>query len=92
MTGIQTLFPRSSFVGFDHLFNEMEHTVRHAADHYPPHNIIRASEHEYLIELAVAGFSKDDYGSSYDTVFNKGGIASKPKKKKMKRGGLASKK
>ena len=60
MTGIQTLFPRSSFVGFDHLFNEMEHTVRHAADHYPPHNIIRASEHEYLIELAVAGFSKDE--------------------------------
>ena len=38
----------------------MEHTVRHAADHYPPHNIIRASEHEYLIELAVAGFSKDE--------------------------------
>jgi|TARA_B110000211_G_scaffold233421_1_gene299613 molecular chaperone IbpA len=60
MTGIQTLFPRSSFVGFDHLFNELEHTARHAADHYPPHNIIKASEHEYLIELAVAGFSKDE--------------------------------
>jgi len=60
MTGIQTLFPRSSFVGFDHLFNEMEYTVRHASDHYPPHNIIRSSEYEYLIELAVAGFAENE--------------------------------
>ena len=60
MTGVQSLFPRSSFVGFDHLFNELEHVTRHAQDHYPPHNIIRASETDYLIELAVAGFSRDE--------------------------------
>ena len=28
MTGLQTLFPRSSFVGFDHLFNELEWTAK----------------------------------------------------------------
>ena len=60
MTGVQSLFPRSSFVGFDHLFNELEHVTRHAQDHYPPHNIIRTSETDYLIELAVAGFSRDE--------------------------------
>ena len=60
MTGLQTLFPRSSFVGFDHLFNELEFTAKHAQDHYPPHNIIKAGESEYLIELAIAGFSKDE--------------------------------
>ena len=60
MTGLQTLFPRSSFVGFDHLFNELEFTAKHAQDHYPPHNIIKAGESDYLIELAVAGFSQDE--------------------------------
>ena len=60
MTGLQTLFPRSSFVGFDHLFNELEFTARHAQDNYPPHNIIKTSDQDYLIEMAVAGFSKDE--------------------------------
>lgn len=60
MTGLQTLFPRSSFVGFDHLFNELEFTAKHSNDHYPPHNIIKAGESEYLIELAIAGFTKDE--------------------------------
>ena len=60
MTGIQTLFPRSSFVGFDHLFNELEHVARHANDHYPPHNILKTGDTDYLIELAVAGFSREE--------------------------------
>ena len=60
MTGINTLFPRSSFVGFDHLFNELEHVARHANDHYPPHNILKTGDTDYLIELAVAGFSRDE--------------------------------
>lgn len=60
MTGVTTLFPRSTFVGFDHLFNELEHVARHAKDNYPPHNVIKTGESDYLIELAVAGFSRDE--------------------------------
>jgi molecular chaperone IbpA len=60
MTGMKQLFPRSSFVGFDHLFNELEFTAKHAQDHYPPHNIIKASDEDYLIELAIAGFSQSE--------------------------------
>lgn len=60
MTGINTLFPRSSFVGFDHLFNELEFTAKHAQDNYPPHNILKTGDEDYLIELAVAGFSRDE--------------------------------
>ena len=60
MTGLTTLFPRSSFVGFDHLFNELDHVAKHANDHYPPHNIIKTGSDDYLIELAVAGFSRDE--------------------------------
>src|SRR5210317_95164 len=60
MTGLQQLFPRQSFVGFDHLFKELEFTAKHAQDHYPPHNIIKAGDQEYLIELAIAGFTQDE--------------------------------
>jgi molecular chaperone IbpA len=60
MTGLHSLFPRSSFVGFDHLFNELEYTAKHSNDHYPPHNIIKEDENDYLIELAIAGFSQDE--------------------------------
>lgn len=60
MTGLNQLFPRSSFVGFDHLFNELEQVARHANDHYPPHNIVRTGDTDYLIELAVAGFKMSE--------------------------------
>ena len=60
MTGITQFFPRSSFVGFDHLFKELEYTTKHSNDHYPPHNIVKVDEETFLIELAVAGFSEDE--------------------------------
>ena len=60
MTGFSNLSPRSSCVGFDHLFNELEWTAKHANDHYPPHNTIKTGESNYLIELAIAGFSQDE--------------------------------
>src|SRR5210317_744299 len=60
MTGVQSLFPRSSFVGFDHLFNELDYVTKHAQDNYPPHNVLKTGDTDYLIELAVAGFSRDE--------------------------------
>ena len=60
MTGVKQLFPRASFVGFDHLFDELDRVARHANDHYPPHNIVKVSKDEYIIELAVAGFTQDE--------------------------------
>jgi molecular chaperone IbpA len=60
MTGVKQLFPRGSFIGFDHLFDELDRVARHANDHYPPHNIVKVSDTDYLIELAVAGFAQDE--------------------------------
>jgi molecular chaperone IbpA len=62
MTGVnvKTLFPRASFVGFDHMLDELDRAARHANDHYPPHNIVKVDSHDYLIELAVAGFKRDE--------------------------------
>ena len=60
MTSVQTLFPRSSFVGFDHLLNELDQVARNSNDSYPPHNVLKVNDTDYLIELAVAGFSRDE--------------------------------
>lgn len=54
--GVHTLFPRSAFVGFDHLFDELDRVARHSKDNYPPHNIVKEDDTRYTIELAVAGF------------------------------------
>ena len=55
-----TLFPRASFIGVDHLFQELEHATNHAYDNYPPHNIVKLTDDEYVIEVAVAGFKKGE--------------------------------
>lgn len=57
---VNTLFPRSAFVGFDHLLEELDRVAKQANDHYPPHNIVKTGEGEYVIELAVAGFTKEE--------------------------------
>ena len=61
MTGNTFTFPRGAFVGFDHIFNDLEKmATAHQKDHYPPHNVVKHSDDEYLIELAVVGFKHSD--------------------------------
>lgn len=54
-------FPRSHFIGFDHVWNEIER-LADVADNklYPPHNVVKHSESTYTIELALAGYKADD--------------------------------
>ena len=55
--------PRSLFVGFDGLFEDLErihNSARTGTDNYPPHNIVRVDDENFIIELAVAGVSMDD--------------------------------
>jgi molecular chaperone IbpA len=54
-------FPRSHFIGFDHVWNEIER-LADVADNklYPPHNVVKHSESSYTIELALAGYKADD--------------------------------
>ena len=50
-------------VGFDSIFDEfdrmLESTERYSSN-YPPYNIKRLSDIEYVIEVALAGYSKED--------------------------------
>ena len=57
----KTLLPAS--VGFDDMFKNLEHvtrTVQKSMSSYPPYNIKKVAENRYVIELAVAGFGKQD--------------------------------
>ena len=59
MTILPTLALRS-FVGFDNLFNELETMSTQKQNSFPAHDIIRISEDEYEITIAVAGFNNKD--------------------------------
>ncbi|MBR0970620.1 MULTISPECIES: Hsp20 family protein [Bradyrhizobium] len=50
-----------STIGFDHLADLVDSTLRQASeDNYPPYNIERSGEDHYRITLAVAGFGASD--------------------------------
>jgi len=54
--------PRSLFLGFEHLFDELERIHGHGRsnENYPPHNVVKIDAERFDIELAVAGFSEED--------------------------------
>ena len=50
-------------VGFDSVFDHFESMFNDSPSlhtNYPPYDILKTDEHSYVIELAVAGFSKKD--------------------------------
>lgn len=58
-----TLFPdtyRAFTVGFEDAVKQLQamNTVKMAG--YPPYNIVKTDENKYVIEIAVAGFGKQD--------------------------------
>jgi molecular chaperone IbpA len=51
-----------ALVGFDRYFN----APNQANGNYPPHNIVKYDDTHYGIEVAVAGFSKDEITVAVD--------------------------
>lgn len=52
---------RRSTVGFDRLFDLLENsTLGQGSENYPPFDLIRVDDNHYRINLAVAGFSRDE--------------------------------
>ena len=51
------------FVGFDPMIKKLSETAEQSlklAQNYPPYNIKKIDENRYVIEMAVAGFGKQD--------------------------------
>jgi len=56
-------WPRASFVGFDRIWNELDTALTNSVDNtnvFPRHNIVKVDEEVYHIQLALAGYSRDD--------------------------------
>jgi molecular chaperone IbpA len=53
-------FPRDIFFGFDSIFDALEQPQTQRTQGYPPYNVVKKEENKFLIEIAVAGFKKDD--------------------------------
>jgi molecular chaperone IbpA len=53
---------RRSMVGFDRLFDVLEHNAQAAASdsNYPPYDIEKSGDDSYRITIAVAGFARDE--------------------------------
>lgn len=62
-TQLDTLWPAT--IGFDRFIHDVERMLnqsdtRQGSSTFPPHNIIKLEDHKYAVELAVAGFNKND--------------------------------
>tara|TARA_X000000368_G_scaffold404391_1_gene380372 strand:- start:404 stop:847 length:444 start_codon:yes stop_codon:yes gene_type:complete len=58
-------------IGFDNIFDHFENmfdgdVMTIPQVNYPPYNIVRTGDNTYDIELALAGFSKDDIDVEYE--------------------------
>lgn len=54
-------FPHSNFIGFDHLWSEIERLSSGSADvSFPKHNVVKQNDTQYSIELALAGYERQD--------------------------------
>ncbi len=56
-------------VGFDDMFDQFESMLGNGGvvqSNYPPYNIRKAGKDKYAIEVAVAGFNKDDVEVEYE--------------------------
>ena len=52
---------RRSTVGFGRLFDMLENTtLGQTQENYPPFDLIKKGENDYIIQLAVAGFTPDE--------------------------------
>jgi len=66
-------------LGYDSMFEELERLVNaqpNTSEKYPPHNILKLDDYRYIVELAVAGFSKEEI----DITVNDGKLVIKGEK------------
>jgi len=47
-------------IGFDNMFDEIMRVTSQQTTNYPPHNILKIDENNFVIQLAVAGFAEGE--------------------------------
>ena len=69
MTRISFVPLYQSTLGFDKFFDDVEKllTMDIQKSTFPPHNILKLDDTRYIVELAIAGFSKDEIDISVNS-------------------------
>jgi molecular chaperone IbpA len=49
-----------ALIGFDRIFNDFENRTHQSTTNYPPYNVIKHNDDSFEIEVAVAGFNRED--------------------------------
>ena len=88
MTSLEQYNP--FWIGFDDLFNRMD-SFEYTS--FPPYNIKKVDSENYEIEMAVAGFTKDDVKVKYaeNTLIITGKKKDKQESKQMLHKGISEK-
>ena len=63
VTSRSITWPRSTMVGFDSIWEELDrhlHSAHQTIQAFPKHNVVKLDDGTYLIELALAGYSRED--------------------------------
>lgn len=55
-----------ALIGFDRLFDDVERRFANSTNNYPPYNILKHDENSFEIEIAVAGFDREDISVEVD--------------------------
>ena len=55
-------------IGFDSLFDHLESVLQYDESYksWPPYNIVKTDDTHFVVEIAVAGFTKEDISVSVD--------------------------
>ena len=83
MTGLTVFDPfRNLTVGFDNVFNQLSSLNHFEIPKYPPYNIKKIDDNKYQLEIALAGFSREDIAVEVkDNTLTISGKASDDKEK-----------
>ena len=47
-------------IGFDQMFDELMRATSRQSTNYPPHNVLKIDDNNFVVQLAVAGFDQGD--------------------------------
>lgn len=70
LTRFDTQALNRALVGFDRLFDTFESRfANQLSNNYPPYNVVKTDEDHYQVEIAVAGFTKDEVSVEVEGEF-----------------------
>jgi len=55
-----------ALIGFDRIFDNFENRYQNSTTNYPPYNVLKHDDNTFEVEIAVAGFDKEEISVEVD--------------------------